>query len=492
MRTYNLCAVDIGNSSGRVMKAQFNGTRISFKEIHRFANDTIPMHRYLKLDFVHLLNQTIIGLAKAGNFSSLGIDTWAIDFGLLDRDDDLVLLPHHHRDKRTQYAINKFDTEKKQWAWYKETGIMFQPINTSMQLLSMTMEQRSVLDHARTFLMIPDLIHFYLTGQKIQESTNASTTQLISLKNKNWDLNIINEIGLPESIFQPIISPRNSLGKLLPSITRTYSFNHNPEVITVGSHDTASAIHAIPFSDENSLFISSGTWSLIGTILTEPLVTKKTMKMLYNNERATDGNIRFIKNCIGMWIIEELLRVWELEDKKRTSYEELLNSANKSKAFAGYLNPNLSRFYNPKNMEKEIKQFLHETGQKNLCKRSSIIRLVFEGLAFSYRKAFDDLKKITETKFSAIHIVGGGAKNTLLNQFTANACGIKVIAGPVEATAAGNVITQLEYFGKIRTRAERIEVINKSFEIKEYYPENTDIWEEQYFSYSNFFNKAHI
>jgi len=262
----NLCAVDLGNSSGRVVKAHYDGARVKLDEVHRFPNGAIPLGNHLKWDFVHVFKETVIGVLKAGEIASIGIDSWAIDFGLLDESGDLLLVPHHHRDPRSVRAMALFDTPAKQLSWYATTGIAFQPINTSLQLLSMVRDERAVLRCASSLLMIADLVVYYLTGEKASEGTNASTTQLISLSTGNWDSGIIEEIGVPRDFFQEIVHPGTGMGRIRPQLRNTFALSANPQVITVGSHDTASAIHAARLSGNDCAVISSGTWSLMGTV----------------------------------------------------------------------------------------------------------------------------------------------------------------------------------------------------------------------------------
>ena len=488
MNTFNTCAVDLGNSSGRVMKALFNGTKLKLTEVNRFSNDTIPMHKFLKVDFLHLFNEMTSGILKAGDVASIGIDSWAIDFGLLDIDDDLILTPHHHRDSRTLKILELLKEKEDHLKWYSSTGITFQAINTSLQLYSMVKDKRNVLEYAKTFLMIPDLMIFFLTGSKATEATNASNTQLISLESRNWDWEIINELGLPGNIFKQIVEPKTMMGYMSSRIKDYYNYSYNPSVITVGSHDTASAVHAIPFTDEDSVFISSGTWSLIGTILQKPLVSLAALRRGYNNERATDGRIRFIKNTHGMWIIEEILRVWELQDGYNISYKDISNAVSSAKPFKVFIDLNLPRFYNPQNMVDEVLSYIKDTNQKELHGRGEILRAVFEGLACSYKEAFDDLCEITEKKYTCINIVGGGSRNSLINQYTANICNVTVIAGPVEATTIGNVLSQLEYHGAIKSEQEKTELICNSFDIKIFQSENTERWNEFYLKYQKLRN----
>lgn len=343
MNTFNTCAVDLGNTSGRVMKALFDGKKIDLVEMNRFSNNTIPFSSFVKVDVMHLLHETITGILRSGDISSIGIDSWAIDFGLLGDDDDLILTPHHHRDPRTLKILEQFNDRAKQTPWYHSTGITFQAINTSLQLLSMARDHRSVLDHAHSFLMIPDLLVFFLTGIQANEATNASNTQLVSLKTQAWDWKIIHEIGVPERIFKNIVKPGTCLGTLRSTIKGYYNYTGDPSIIAVASHDTASAVHAAPCTDEHSVFISSGTWSLIGTVIEQPIISLEAMCRGYNNERAADGRIRFIKNTHGMWIVEELLRVWELHDGYKTSYQDIMEAVTHSKPHYAIVDINQNR-----------------------------------------------------------------------------------------------------------------------------------------------------
>lgn len=483
MSDLNVCAVDLGNTSGRVTVARYDGNRLRLEEIHRFSNGAVPLHEHVKWDFIHLFRESLMGLAKASDIASLGIDSWATDFGLVDCDNDLVLVPHHQRDPRSDRMMCLFDTPEKQEKWYKETGIAFQSFNTSLQLISMVRDHRDVLNHASSLLMIPDLFIFYLTGVKVSEATQASTTQLVSLRTQTWDWDIIREIGLPPHLLQTIARPPICVGNVASNIRSSFAFSHDPEVVLVGSHDTASALHAAPMYSGNNVLISSGTWSLFGTILLEPLVNSESMRAKYNNERATNGNIRFLKNIMGMWIVEQMRRIWEIQDAIAISYDEMMSLAWQSRSFRSILPPNLYRFYSPRNMVDEIRAFVDETGQVPFRSRGEMIRAVLEGLAFAYRQSLDELSAITGRQFDAVHIIGGGARNKMLNQFTANVCKLPVIAGPAEATTIGNALSQLEYYGEILGEQQRVELVRASFAVEVFQPEETDRWEDHYQAY---------
>ncbi|MBI9096096.1 MAG: rhamnulokinase [Sphaerochaeta sp.] len=474
-------AIDLGNTSGRVSCGAFDGKKIMLQEVARFPNPKVLIGSAVKCDVLFLFSEVLKGMKRLPDIASIAIDSWAVDFALVDVRGDICTLPHHHRDPRTRPYMQRFSSLEDQRPWYRSTGLSFQPINTSLQLLSMVENCPEALERAETLLLIADLMAYFLTGEITCDATNASTTQLLSLSDRCWDVRVIEEIGVPKKLFAPLVRPGDSLGTVTQALASRYDLNQRARVVSVGSHDTASALYAVPLVDLHHVaVVSSGTWSLFGAILENPIVSDAALLAKYNNELGVDGRTRFLKNIMGMWIIEELIRHWELEDGQRISYDELFGAARGSAAHAAVFVPDLDRFFAPVNMEDEIKHYLQDTAQSCVCDRAQLVRLVLEGLALSYRESLEQLQLITGVQYSKVCIVGGGSRVGLLNQFVADATGRDVIAGPAEATTLGNVLSQLEFHGEITTKSELVEVVCASAKIENFVARYSPEWEEAY------------
>ncbi|OGS20662.1 MAG: rhamnulokinase [Elusimicrobia bacterium RIFOXYA2_FULL_39_19] len=468
----DVLAVDIGASSGRVMLGRFSKGRIKLETLHRFPNKIIEINNHLHWDILSLFEEIKTGLkiAKKRNIKpeSIGIDTWGVDYALLTNGGVLQGLPYAYRDSRTKKAFE--DTLKKisKESLYAHTGIQLLQINTIFQLAAFRKQCPALMNSADKLLMIPDLLNYFLTGRKITEYTIASTTGLLDIKKKNWSPGLIKKTGLKRKLFTDIIRPGSNVGKISKKISSETGIECN--VTAVASHDTASAVAAVPMDKkENSCYISSGTWSLIGVELQKPVTTKTAMKYNFSNEGGFNGTFRFLKNVNGLWIIQECQRIWKSRGKN-LNFVEICAYAEKSKPLESLIDPDDPVFLAPDDMIKEIQAYCKKSGQKVPESIGAVARCVFESLAFKYKIVLDSLNEITKTKIETIHIVGGGSNNELLCQLTANATGCKVLAGPVEATALGNIGVQLIASGAIASLDELRKVVSKSFQIKKYYP----------------------
>ncbi len=476
-------AVDLGAESGRTVLGRFDGERMTLEEVHRFPNTPVRLPDGLHWDVLRIVQEVKNGLARAvrngGLIESLGIDSWGVDFGLLDRDGVLISNPYHYRDARTDGMDERAFDRVPREEIYATTGIQFMPINTLYQLLAM--EGSPLLEAAQTLLMIPDLVGYWITGVRACESTNASTTQLYDPRSGNWAYGLLEKLGLPAQVFREIISPGTQLGPLLPGVAEETGIKGNLPVTAVASHDTASAVVAVPAQSENFAYISSGTWSLMGVELPEPAITPEGMHANFTNEGGFEGTTRFLKNVMGLWILQECRRTWAREGRDY-SYEELAYLAEASQATGSVLDPDHPAFLRPGDMPGRIRRFCRETGQTPPGEPGTIVRCVLESLALKYRWVIERAEEITGRRVDAIHVVGGGVKNKLLCQLTANATRRPVRAGPVEATALGNLMVQAYSRGYVGSLEEIRAVVRASpVEVRDYRPAgSTDEWENAY------------
>lgn len=476
-------AVDLGAESGRAVLGAFDGKTMSLQEMHRFPNKPVRLLDGLHWDVLRIVEEVKNGLAIAardgGRIESLGVDTWGVDFALLDRDGALVSNPYHYRDPRTdgmdQRAFDRMPKEE----IYRATGIQFMPINTLYQLLAM--EGSPLLEAARTLLLIPDLLGYWFTGERACESTNASTTQLYDPRSGNWAHGLLEKMSFPAHIFGQIISPGTQLGSLLPEIAEETGLEVGLPVTAVASHDTASAVVAVPAEGENFAYLSSGTWSLMGVELPEPAITPEGMRANFTNEGGFEGTTRFLKNVMGLWILQECRRTWAREGREY-SYEELANLAETSPATGSLLNPDHPAFLPPGDMPGRIRRFCRETGQSPPEEPGAVARCVLESLALKYRWVIEHAEEITGQRIDIIHVVGGGVRNKMLCQLTADATRRPVRAGPVEATALGNLMVQAYSRGYVGSLEEIRAVVRASpVEVHNYQPTgSTDEWEDAY------------
>ncbi len=478
-----MLAIDLGASSGRGIVGKFDGEKISLEEVHRFTNDPVNIGGHLYWDTLKLfteIKQAISSCALSENkdIRSISIDTWGVDFGLLDATGQMIGNPHNYRDPHLTYELMEEVYAKiPKEELYKITGTQFLNFNSLYQLYNLS-KNEYILDNAKDLLFIPDLLKYFLTGVKQTEYTIASTSQLLDAKARNWSSDIINKLGFPKDIFGEIVAPGTKAGKLLQAVKDEVG-NIDADVIACASHDTASAVVAVPAKNDDFVYISSGTWSLMGKEIPEPLTGELSYKYNLTNEGATDRKIRFLKNIMGLWIEQESRRQWKRQGEV-VSFDELSNMAMASKEHACFINPDYLAFQTPGNMPKRIQEFCEKTGQYVPQTKGEIVRCIFDSLAMCYRSTVESIDEITGKKAPFINIVGGGTKEVPLCKLTANACGRPVYTGPVEATALGNLCVQAIAEGEIKDTKEARQVIANSFEISCFEPENTDKWDEAY------------
>ena len=483
MADYKMLAIDLGASSGRGIVGRFDGKKLSLEENHRFSNDPVTMAGTFYWDIMRIFFEIENSIRKCSlsddkDIKSIGIDTWGVDFGLLDRHGRLLGNPVHYRDGRTvgapEYAFTKVPAER----LYSETGIAFVVFNSIFQLAAMLKDDPHALDSADKLLFIPDLLNYFLTGKAVTEYSVASTGGLLDVKTRDWAMDIIRDMGIPTGIFTEIAQPGTVLGKLLPDVAE-HTGIHDANVVHVAAHDTASAVVSVPADGDEFIYISSGTWSLMGTELNDAITTKEACDCGFTNEGGAEGKIRFLRNIMGLWLEQESKRQWAREGKQFT-YDQLSDMAMASKPLQSLINPDDPSFMAPGNLPRRIKEFCEKTGQHVPENEGEVVRCIFESLALKYRWTVENMDAMMGRRTPFINIVGGGTKEPPLCRFTAEACGRPVYAGPTEATAIGNLAVQLMAAGEIKNLAEARQMVRDSFEIKCYQPANTEMWDAGY------------
>ncbi len=479
----NYIAVDLGAESGRVMLGRVAGGRLELEQTHRFANGPVEEQGSLRWDFDRLLSdiKTGIGLAAkkaGGNVQGIGVDTWGVDFGLLGKDGKLLEKPYHYRDSRTNGMMEKAFAIMPKRQVYENTGIQFMQLNSLYQLLAMRLANSPTLAKADRLLFMADLFSYFLCGKAIGEYTMASTSQMMDMKTGQWSKPIFDELSLPMKIMPKITMPGTIVGELTPEVAKEIGCNRIP-VIAVGSHDTASAVLGVPGSGDKWAYLSSGTWSLMGVELPKAIVNDKSFGYEFTNEGGVEKTIRLLKNIMGLWLVQECKRQWQREGQD-LSYGEIAQMAVKAKPFFGYINCDNSDFLAPGDMPSRINKCLSDTGQRPTQDKGQMVRLVLESLALKYRSVLNAIEDVTGKTIETLHLVGGGIQNELLCQFTADATGRRVVTGPIEATASGNILMQAKATGQLKSIAEARQVVRNSFDLKEYQPQDTARWEQQY------------
>ncbi|MDZ7269558.1 MAG: rhamnulokinase [candidate division KSB1 bacterium] len=476
-------AFDLGAESGRAILGTLRRDRISLTEIHRFTNSPVMQDGHLRWQADRLLGELQQGLARAAqqghrDLAALGIDTWGVDFGLLDRHDRLLENPVAYRDARTNGMVARAFELMPAAELYARTGIQIMPINTLYQLLSLVETKAPVLAAAERLLFMPDLFNFLLTGSKAAEYSIASTSQLLDATTKTWAPEIFARLNLPLRLMPPVIRPGTKLGKLLPAFAGATGL-HQAEVIACGGHDTACAVAAIPAAVHNWAYISSGTWSLVGVERAQPLLDERGRRFNFTNEGGLNNRIRLLRNTMGLWLLQRCRKDWAAAGE-RHDYAELVALAARAPAFRSLIDPDAPVFINPDNMPQAIADFCRQTQQAPPEDKGGFVRTILESLAFRYRFIIERLNAVSAEPVAVIHLVGGGSQNELLNQFTADATGLPVLAGPVETTALGNVISQAIACGEIAHFDEGRTLVRNSFPLKEYWPRETERWSEVY------------
>lgn len=482
MNSKKIClAVDLGAGSGRVVAGIFDGTRLELSEVNRFPNDPVKKAESWHWDLDRLFASIKQGIALAikqygDAVVSVGVDTWGVDYGLLDAQGKLLCAPFQYRDKRTQGMLEEACSRMPGREIYERTGIQFMFFNTLFQLLAEAKSPQ--IEKADRLLFIPDLINYFLTGVVVNERSIASTSQLLNPGTQTWDYDLIKRMGLPERIFGKLMNAGTVLGELQPSVASETGAK-NLRVITPASHDTASAVVGVPAEEAEPVFLSSGTWSIIGRELSRPVISDASYQATFSNEGGVFGTTRFLKNIAGMWLMQECKRAWDAAGQS-ISYDELENRAQAAAPFTSFIDPDAADFQAPPDMPAAITAFCRRTGQSAPADPGQFTRVIFESLAFKYRLMKELLARVTGKPIDRIYIVGGGSRNQILNQFAADALNCRVMAGPVEATSTGNIIMQLFALGEVRSLAEGRALVRRSVEPKVFQPKNTGVWDEAY------------
>ncbi|MGI6200713.1 MAG: rhamnulokinase [Christensenellales bacterium] len=482
MKTRNIMGFDLGASSGRAILGRFDGQRLTLQEVHRFGNGPVPVGGTLywnTLGLFEQMQQALIQYKKTGGaLDAIGIDTWGVDYGLLDKHGRLLGNVVHYRDGRTQGVDREVYAVVPKEEIFARTGIAYQVFNTLFQLRSMTGGRDSLIDHASTLLFMPDLLRYFMTGETATEYSIASTSQLLDAKSRDFDRPLLDKLGIPTRIFTPIVQPGTPCGRLNAAMQELTGLPDVPMIATAG-HDTAAAVAAVPAQGRDFAYLSSGTWSLMGVEMDQPLLSQAVMAANLTNEGGVGGSIRLLRNIMGMWLIQQCKQVWDREGEP-VGYGQLVAEAQAAPAFASLINPDDDLFYAPGDMPSRIAQYCQRTGQPVPQSRGAITRCVYESLAMAYRWAFLQLERLAGRPLKALHIVGGGSQNALLNQFTANAIGREVVAGPTEATAIGNILVQAMGLGEIGDLDQLRQVVAASFPVERFQPEDTDRFQEVY------------
>ncbi len=481
-------AVDLGASSGRVVAGLLHADRLRLQEVYRFENGPVTvcgrMHWDLLAQWAHVQQGLRAAAAEFGDrIASVGVDTWGVDFGLLGRGDELLGNPYHYRDPRTSGIFKEAFSRVPREKIFAETGLQFMEFNTLFQLLVMTQQRSPLLDVAERLLMVPDLFHWMLTGEKANEFTDVSTTQLYNPLRGDWSTHLIEQFGFPAHIFGPIVPPGTRLGPLQAPVAEATGLR-DVDVVLPGSHDTASAVMAVPAASvagaaPDWCYISSGTWSLMGVETPQPVINETCSQLNFTNEGGVGDTIRLLKNIAGLWLLQECRRIWNQQGRDY-DWNTLIQAAGTAPPLVSLIRPDDPAFRAPQDMPEAIRQQCRSTGQAVPETEGAMVRCILESLALRYRTVLGWLRELTGAPIKTIHIVGGGVRNQMLCQMAADACNCRVVAGPDEATALGNVLVQAHTDGQVGSLAQARELVRNSFEVTEYVPQEPARWDEPY------------
>lgn len=474
-------ALDLGATSGRSIIGILKNGKLELQELTRFPNTIIRVQNKCYWNIYALYESLKEGLKTAASKGfepdSIGIDTWGVDFVYVAEDGTLLNLPRSYRDPYTEGAPEEYFNKLSRQEVYGLTGIQIMNFNSLFQLYAAQKEQSSALKQAKNILFMPDALSYLLTGNKYCEYTIASTSQIVNAYNKNIDPKLLEVLNIDPAVFPAVVMPGKTVGKIQESIARECGINEAP-VIAVAGHDTASAVVAVPAEDENFAYLSSGTWSLMGIEVKEPIINEQTYELNFTNEGGVDGTIRFLKNITGMWLLEQCRKEWEKAGKCYT-YPEIVALSDSAEAFRSLIDPDDTSFANPESMTQAIIDYCKLTNQPYPEEDAQFIRCIFESLALKYKYVLSSLQEVAPFPINKLHVIGGGSQNSLLNQMTANAIGIPVVAGPSEATAMGNIMIQAMGLGIVNSLQEIRDIIRNSVSPDIYNPEDSGIWEEK-------------
>ncbi len=473
-------AFDLGAESGRAVLGTLQSRRLAVHEVRRFPNTPLPLAGHIHWNVYALLDEMKAAMREAAAAigsrpACLGVDTWGVDFGLLARDGSLLGLPFCYRDHRNAGAMEEYFKLVPRPELYEATGIQFMPFNTLFQVYAMVRDRSPVLDAATGLLFMPDLFNYLLTGRKAAEFTIASTSQFLDPRTKAWIPGLFQAMGLSKRILQDVVEPGTVLGPVSEDVAAETGLRHVP-VVATASHDTAAAVAAVPAEGRNWAYISSGTWSLIGVEEKAPVISAKSLESNFTNEGGVGGTVRFLKNVSGLWLVQGCRKAWS--EERSVTYDELTRAAAEAPPFSALINPDDPGFLNPPDMPEAVAAYCRRTGQAFPETRAALVRSLLESLALKYRHVIGQLRSVLGHPIEKIHVIGGGSRNTLLCQLTADATGLPVVAGPAEATAIGNILVQAMAIGRIASPDEIRAVIRDSFELRTYRPAGTArVWD---------------
>jgi rhamnulokinase len=475
-----MAAVDLGAQSGRVAVGRFDGERLTLTEVHRFPNTAVYAGGTLYWDILRLFHEVLGGLRaagrEAGRVDALAVDSWGVDFGLIDRKGRLVQNPVHYRDSRRGQAMKSVLERVPARELYERTGIQLMPINTVFELGAMAAEGDPALGAGETLLLVPDLIHHWLCGARTSELTNATTTQCWDPRGGEWATDLLERLNVPVGLLPEVVRPGTRLAALAHEVAEETRLA-DASVVAVATHDTGSAVAAVPFGATTSVFVSAGTWSLVGVEVDEPVITEAAFLANLTNEGGAGGTFRLLRNVTGLWLLHECQRAWA-RDGHDYSFDQLIALAKQAPALRSFVEPNDPAFSEPGDMPARVRAFCVHSGQEEPVEPGAVVRCVLESLALKHAQTVDLLASVTGASPGEIHIVGGGARNELLCRWTANASGLPVLAGPEEATLIGNLLVQAMSLGELTSLAEAREIVAASFGLTTYEPCDTPLWRE--------------
>ncbi|RXZ80610.1 rhamnulokinase [Paenibacillaceae bacterium] len=478
----SILAFDLGASSGRAILGRLSNGKIELEELHRFPNDPVQTGDRLHWDILRLLHEMKQSLLKAKHqgieLKSIAIDSWAVDFGLLDKNGELLGNPYHYRDRHTDGAMERLFEQRPASDIFARTGIQFLQFNSIFQLYALKQAESPLLAQAEKFLMIPDLLRYFLTGEMYSEFSNATTTQLFNPLTKQWDEQLLNSIGVAPSLFSNVVQPGTKVGELRESLCEELGIAAIP-VYAVAEHDTGSAVAAVPAVERSFAYLSCGTWSLMGTEVDQPVINELASELNFTNEGGVGGTFRLLKNIMGLWLLQESRREWE-RTGTTYSFPELVDLARQAEPFAAFIDPDDPAFLHPGDMPAQIRSYCERTGQPPPQDDGAIVRCILESLALKYRYVLELTERLSDQQFSGLHMVGGGIHNTLLCEWSANAIGRPVWAGPAEASAIGNLAVQWIAQGELADIWAARQAIRDSFPVTVYEPEQGEHWEQAY------------
>jgi len=483
--------LDLGAESGRAMLGTLDDGRLELHEVHRFPNVPVRLPTGMHWNLLELWQNQLTGVRKAAEHCrendlelvSVGVDTWGVDYGLLSESGELLGLPYCYRDERNAPAMRQVLDRLGPGRLYDATGIQLMAINTIFQLSASRQHSPGLLDQAHRLAFLPDLLHYFFTGQAVSESTIASTSQMVNPRGSatgRWATDLLQELGLPTGILGQLVPPGTQVGTVLPAIAEDLGLRSPLMVTTPAGHDTADAVAAVPaLAGDNWCYLSSGTWSLMGVELPAPLISEQVRVSSFTNERAASGAIRFLRNGSGLWLVQQL-RASLAQHGQEFDYFQLTDLARHAKPFAMFVNPDYEPFASRGRMLEKLHDMAAASGQSLPTTPGELVRSLLESLALSCRRTLEDIERLTGRRLEVIHIVGGGTKNELLNQMIADAAGCTVVAGPAEATAAGNVLLQALGNGELGSHQDIRQVVSASFEPKVFEPVHRAAWDEAY------------